>query len=510
MKAVFNKIISTYLERRYQSVQHFMEHPIQTQLRTFNYLIGKASNTEWGKKHQYSSINSRIEFRNKVPLNEYDDLEPYILRMMNGSFNILWPGFVNWYAKSSGTTSSKSKFIPVPKENLRGCHIKGSWDVVTLLYKGRSDARVFERKNLVMGGSLSNYEKNHMTTYGDISAIMLYNMPLIGRPFYTPDFRTALLPNWDEKIEKMVQICSKEEVTMFGGVPSWTIVLFRKILEATGKDNILEVWPEVQAYVHGGVGFEPYRSTFEQFIPSDDFTYLEVYNASEGYFAIQNDLKSKDLLLLLDNGIYYEFLPMSEFEQEDARTITLEEVELDVNYAMVISTNAGLWRYMTGDTVKFTSLQPYKIKITGRTKHFINAFGEEVMVSNTDKALAMTCKEFDVEIADYTVAPIYFSEGTKGGHQWLIEFEKNPDNLTDFSEHLDLNLQKVNSDYEAKRYKSMALENLTIEALPRHTFYKWMEKRGKLGGQNKVPRLSNNRKYVDDILNFMSEVHGYQ
>lgn len=502
MKAVFNKLVSSYLERRYQSVQNFMENPHETQLRTFNYLVGKAANTEWGKKYNYNKINTPEQYRKQVPLNEYENLEPYIKRMMNGSFNILWPGFVNWYAKSSGTTSSKSKFIPVPKENLRGCHIKGSWDVVTLLYKGRGDARIFEKKNLVMSGSLSNYEQNHMTTYGDISAIMLYNMPLVGRPFYTPDFRTALLPNWDEKIEKMVQICSKEQVTMFGGVPSWTIVLFRKMLEITGKDNMLEIWPDVQAYVHGGVGFEPYRSQFENFIPSDTFTYQEVYNASEGYFGIQDDLQSNDLLLLLDNNVYYEFLPMSEFGAEDARTIGLEDVEMDMNYAMVISTNAGLWRYMTGDTVKFTSISPFKIKITGRTKHFINAFGEEVMVSNTDAALAKTCSEFNLKTIDYTVAPIYFGERTKGGHQWLIEFEQDPEDLGQFSKRLDSNLQSVNSDYEAKRYMSMALENLIVEPLPTNTFYKWMERRGKLGGQNKVPRLSNNRKYVDEILAF--------
>ncbi len=501
--SVFNKLISTYLERRYQSVQRFMLHPHKIQERTFNYLIGKAANTEWGKKYEYNNIDSHKAFMEQVPLNEYEDLEPYIKRMMDGSFNILWPGFVNWYAKSSGTTSSKSKFIPVPKENLRGCHIKGSWDVVTLLYKGRHDARVFERKNLVMGGSLSNYETNPMTTFGDISAIMLYNMPFVGRPFYTPDFRTALMPNWDDKLERMVDICSKEQVTMFGGVPSWTIVLFRKILEATGKSNMLEVWPEVQVYVHGGVGFDPYRSQFKEFIPSDSFTYMEVYNASEGYFAIQDDLLSNDLLLLLDNNIFYEFLPMSEFGSKDPIVLGLKDVEIDQNYAMVISTNAGLWRYMTGDTIKFTSLSPFKIKITGRTKHFINAFGEEVMVSNTDKALAKTCEEFKVKAKDYTVAPVYFSAGSKGRHQWLIEFEEPPKNIEEFQKKLDSNLQAVNSDYEAKRFKDMALENLSIDVLPIHSFYKWMEHRGKIGGQNKVPRLSNDRKYIDEILSFI-------
>lgn len=507
MKAVFNKFISTYLERRYLSLQNFMKYPHKVQERTFDYLIGKAGNTEWGRKYSYNQINSPEQFRKIVPCNEYEDLEPYIKRMMNGAYNVLWPGFVNWYAKSSGTTSSKSKFIPVPKENLRRCHYKGSWDSMTILYNWRNDAKVFERKNLVMGGSLDRYEGNPMTTYGDISAIMLYNMPLVGRPFYTPDFRTALLPDWDEKIDKMVEICSKEQLNMFGGVPSWTIVLFRKILEATGKSNMLEVWPDVQVYVHGGVGFEPYRSQFERFLPSEEFTYMEVYNASEGYFAIQNDFKSNDLLLLLDNGIYYEFMPMTEFGSENPIVLGLNEVELDVNYAMVISTNGGLWRYMTGDTVKFTNLLPYKIKITGRTKHFINAFGEEVMVSNTDKALAATCRSFDCKTEDYTVAPVYFSEEGKGRHQWLIEFEDAPKDMIDFAAALDDNLKAVNSDYEAKRYKSMALENLTVDVLPKNTFYKWMESRGKVGGQNKVPRLSNNRKYVDEIIAFMKQIN---
>jgi hypothetical protein len=290
---------------------------------------------------------------------------------------------------------------------------------------------------------------------------------------------------------------------MFGGVPTWTIVLFRKILEATGKDNMLEVWPDVKAYIHGGVGFEPYREQFNQFIPSDDFCYMEVYNASEGYFAIQNDFMSKDMLLLLDNGVFYEFLPMSEYGKKDARTLSMQEVVLDVNYALVISTNAGLWRYIIGDTVKFTSLSPFKINITGRTKHYINVFGEEVMVRNTDKALAQACKTFRVKAVDYTVAPVYFAEGSKGRHQWLIEFENPPSDLEAFRTSLDEELQAANSDYEAKRYKSMALENLSVDILPRHSFYKWMKMRGKLGGQNKVPRLSNNRKYVDEILSFI-------
>lgn len=503
VRNVFNKLISLYLERRYRQIEYFMENPIEVQERVFRELIAKGLETSYGREHDFELVNNQNDYSEKVPLVNYDDLKPYIDQMMRGKKSVLWPGEINWYSKSSGTTSDKSKFIPISQQNLKSGHIKGSWDVVTLLYQNEPDSKVFAEKNLVMGGALSTFDPYPETIYGDISAIMLENMPAIGRPFYTPDFETALLHNWDEKIEKMVKICSKESVTMFGGVPTWTIVLFRKILEYTGKSNILEVWPNVQTYVHGGVSFSPYREQFKRFLPSEDFNYVEVYNASEGYFAIQNDLKKDDMLLLLDNGNYYEFIPMDVYGTKNEKAIPLSEVEIGVNYALVISTTSGLWRYQPGDTLIFTSTLPYKIKISGRTKHFINVFGEELMVSNTDKALAMACREFGAEVSDYTVAPIFIEgEEGKGGHEWAIEFTRRPNDIQQFARKLDLNLQKVNSDYEAKRYKDMALLPLKLNDVSKGTFLRWMKYRGRLGGQNKVLRLSNERKHLEQLLTF--------
>lgn len=501
MRKIFNKVIGVYLERRFKQIENFMKNPHEVQERLFRYLVSEGSATEYGVQHGINKVKDKYDFANTLPITDYEDLKPYIERMMMGEKSILWPGQVSWYSKSSGTTSDKSKYIPVSHENLKNGHIKSSWDVVTLLYHSKPDSMVFAHKNLVMGGSVSSYEKFPETKVGDISGVMLENMPAIGRPFYTPDFQTAVMANWDEKIEKMVEICSKENVTMFGGVPTWTIVLFRKILEATGKKNMKEVWPEVQTYVHGGVSFEPYREQFKQFLPFEDMNYVEVYNASEGYFAIQDDSNSNDMLLLLDNGSYYEFIPMTVWGTDEQKAIPLSEVEMDVNYAIVISTTSGLWRYQPGDTVKFTSTSPYKIKITGRTKHFINVFGEELMVANTEKALAMTCRELHAAIADYTVAPI-FIEGVdgKGGHEWAIEFETLPDNLASFTTLLDKNLQRVNSDYEAKRYKDMALTELKLNTVPKGTFVSWLKAKGRFGAQTKIPRLSNSRDFLEKIL----------
>lgn len=502
MRQIFNKMVSLYLDRRYRQIEYFMKNPLETQERVFKEILAEGQSTEYGQNHSFDSIKNLEQFAAKIPLTDYEDLKGFINRMMKGEKSILWPGQIKWYSKSSGTTSDKSKFIPVSKNNLRFGHIKSSWDVVTLLYHNNPECKVFAEKNLVMGGSVSTFEPYPATKYGDISAVMLENMPAIGRPFYTPDFETAVLPNWDEKIERMVKICSNESVTMFGGVPTWTIVLFRKILEYTGKNNILEVWPEVQTYVHGGVAFGPYREQFKQFLPSDDFNYIEVYNASEGYFAIQNEADDEGMLLLLDNGIYYEFIPMKEYDNPQGKTKHLGEVKLGVNYALVITTNAGLWRYQPGDTIMFTSLDPFKIKITGRTNHFINVFGEEVMVSNTDKALTMTCSELNAQVADYTVAPVFMEgEKGKGGHEWAIEFVKPPEQIELFAELLDKNLQKVNSDYEGKRYKNMALLCLKVNVLNSGTFHKWLNAKGKVGGQNKVPRLSNKRNYLEQLLN---------
>ena len=480
-----------------------MEHPIEVQNRLLIDLINKAKNTEWGNKYQYESIIYPYQFSERVPLQDYESLKPYITRMMSGEKDILWGGRIEWFSKSSGTTSDKSKYIPVSAENLKECHIRGSWDTMTFFYDQRKDAKQFECKNLLMGGSFKPYSRNEMTKIGDVSAIMIHNMPRVAYPFITPGFEVALLDDFEEKIVKMAEIVSKEkDLVTIGGVPTWTIVLFKKILELTGKDNMLEVWPNLQAYIHGGVSFLPYREQFRKYLPSDSISYIEVYNASEGFFAAMNDIRSDDMLLLLDNGVYYEFVPMAEWKGRKSKAIPLEEVEVGKNYAVVISTNSGLWRYIIGDTVEFTAVKPYKIKITGRTKQFINAFGEEVMVHNTDKAIAITCNQTGAVVSEYTAAPIFLNGSGKGGHEWLIEFEKQPGSVHKFSALLDSNLQKLNSDYEAKRYRDLALMQLIMHPVPSGTFYNWLKAKKKYGGQHKVPRLSNNRDYLEEILKF--------
>ncbi len=501
-----NQAFRWYYRQRMPHIRRFMKHPVKVQREVFKQLILNSRHTEWGKAYGYRSIRNASQYADRVPVQDYESLKPYIRRMMYGEKDVLWSGQVRWFSKSSGTTNDKSKFIPVSNQNLKKCHIKGTWDTMTLYYDQVPEARQFECKSLVMGGSFQNFAPYPKTRFGDISAIMTHHIPIVGRPFFTPDRETALTSNFEEKIERIVQMVSRDKnVVSIGGVPTWTIVLFRKILEQTGKKHMLEVWPDFQLYVHGGVSFLPYRKQFSEFLPSEKVNYIESYNASEGYFAAQNDLQSNDMLLLLDNGIYYEFLPMSEWNKEYPKAVPLEEVEIGKNYAIVISTNGGLWRYTPGDTITFTSVSPFKIRVTGRTKQFVNAFGEEVMVENTDKALAETCRQLDVVVNEYTVAPIYFQRQGKGGHEWLIEFEKMPHNLEVFNTLLDINLQKVNSDYEAKRFKSMALERLQLRSLPHGTFHKWLKSKGKYGGQHKVPRLANDRKYVDEILNLVRE-----
>ncbi len=497
------KIYAAFLHRR--EMQN-LRNPVQTQNQVLRELIQGARDTDWGKRHGYRSIRTPEEFAAQVPIQDYDSLKPFIQRMMHGERDVLWNGQVQWFSKSSGTTNDKSKFIPVSRTNLNKCHIKGSWHTMMWFYRNRPDARQFELKTLLMGGSLDRFEPHPKTLIGDVSAIMIHNMPTIGKMFFTPDLKTAILPDWEEKLEKMAQICARDErMVSIGGVPTWTILFLRRILEITGKDNMLEVWPNFQAYIHGGVSFDPYRKQFEKFFPSDKISYQEIYNASEGYFAVQNDFNDPGLLLLLNNGIYYEFIPIEEWGKTNQKAVTLKDVELGKDYALVISTNAGLWRYQVGDTINFTSLNPPKIRVTGRTKQFVNAFGEEVMVANTDKALAMTCRVMDTIVSEYTVAPVYLNGTEKGSHEWLVEFEKAPRDIEKFSHLLDINLQKVNSDYEAKRFKDMALESLRMTVLPKGTFLNWMRARGKVGGQNKVPRLANDRKYVDQILEFFQE-----
>jgi len=497
---LINSFISWRMKKRFHQIELFMKYPHESQREVLFDLLEMAKNTEWGKRYQFEEITTYEQFRERLPLQFYETFEPEVNRMRAGEQNICWPTEIKWFAKSSGTTNSKSKFIPVSNEAIEDCHFKGGKDMLSIYCNNNPETTVFSGMSLRLGGStyVNNVENNSF--YGDVSAIIIENLPFWVEMRSTPNTRISLMDEWEEKIEAMANTTIREDVTSLAGVPSWMLVLSRRILEKTGKSNLLEVWPNLELYLHGGVNFNPYRKQFEEIIPSSDFTYLELYNASEGFFGIQDHSDRNEMLLMLDYGIFYEFIPMDEFDGEDSRAIPLGEVELDKNYAVVISSNAGLWRYIIGDTVKFTSLSPYRIQVSGRTKHFINTFGEEVIIENAETALHEACQATGATINDYTVAPVYMDGGKTGAHQWLIEFEKDPPDHRHFMEIVDTVLQKINSDYEAKRHKSMALHFPELVIAEQNLFYSWLKKKGKLGGQNKVPRLSNSRHYMEELL----------
>ncbi len=498
-----NSIFTWIMKKRMHQIELFIKYPHDVQDEWFQNLIATAQQTEWGKMYGYESIFNQEQFKERVPIQTYDSLKPYIEKMLSGEQNVLWPSEIKWFAKSSGTTNDRSKFIPVSEESLEECHFKGGKDLLSMYCNNRPDTRIFTGKCLVLGGSHQINQLNADSCFGDLSAVLIKNLPFWAEFYRTPDMSIALMDNFEEKVEKMAQATIDVNVTNISGVPTWNIVLAKRILEITGKDNLLEVWPNLEFYFHGAVNFNPYREQFKKLIPSNDMYYLETYNASEGFFGIQDQSDSEEMLLMLDYGIYYEFLPMEDLHKENPKTLRLDEVELHKNYALIISTNAGLWRYMIGDTIKFTSLSPHRIQITGRTKHFINAFGEELIIDNAEKGLTKACKDTGAIIRDYTACPIYFHDNEAGGHEWIIEFEKKPDDLERFVDLMDQTLREINSDYDAKRYKDMALGRPLVHLAPDGTFYEWMKGRGKLGGQHKVPRLANDRAYVDEILKLL-------
>jgi len=505
MRIWVNRSFKEYFRLYMKRVRHYMEHPHEVQRKVLLRILDRAKHTEIGRNCRFGEIRSWGDFSSRVPVRDYELIKPFIDRMMHGEKDVLWPGRIKYFSKSSGTTSDKSKFIPVSYENLYYSHLRGARDTSAFFYDQRPNTKLLWGKNLVMGGSMSPFPDYPKTMRGDVSAILNSHAPWYSRPFLTPGPEVILMANFEEKIDRMAKALAREPMLVgIGGVPTWTVVLLRKVLELTRKDNLLEVWPNIEAYLHGGVSFLPYKEQFWEFFPSKSFTYQEVYNASEGYFAAQNDFESDDLLLMLDNNNYYEFLPMEEWESPEPKAIPLEAVEKGKVYAMVISTNGGLWRYSIGDTVTFTSVAPYKIKVTGRTKQFINAFGEELMVDNADRALVMTCEALNAVVNEYTAAPIYFERAGRGGHQWIVEFKEPPVDLERFADLLDQNLQRLNSDYEAKRFKGMALDRLSLRAVPPGTFLQWMRSRGKFGPQQKVPRLANHREYIEDVLKFIA------
>jgi hypothetical protein len=502
---IFNSIITWVMKKRVHDIELFMKYPIEVQKEVFSKLIQTAKNTEFGKKYAFSEINELAAFKERVPIVTYEKLYPYIERIMRGEQNILWPSEIRWFAKSSGTTNARSKFIPVSQEALDNCHYKGGKDMIAIYANNNPDTKLFTGKGLAIGGSHQNnpLNKNANSFYGDISAVIMKNLPFWAQYARTPGLDIALMDEWEKKIEKMALVTANENVTSLSGVPTWTIILLQKILEQKGKSNILEIWPNLEVFVHGAVSFTPYRSIFQSLIPSPNMRYLETYNASEGFFGIQDQPGSQEMLLMLDYGIFYEFVPIDELEKANPKSISLESVEVGKNYAMVISTNAGLWRYLIGDTIRFTSVNPFRIKVSGRTKHFINAFGEELIIENAEVAITKASEQTNASIDNFTAAPRYMESSNKGSHEWIVEFTREPSDLEAFSKILDETLRQENSDYDAKRYKDIALEAPTIHSVPMGTFYIWMKKRGKLGGQNKVPRLSNSREYLDDILKML-------
>ncbi|MDR3366584.1 MAG: GH3 auxin-responsive promoter family protein [Prevotellaceae bacterium] len=504
--SIINSIFNLMFKSRLTEIDGFRKNPMAVQERQLLQSVEGAKDSEFGRRYGFQAIKSVAAYQHRVPLHHYGDLRPYVERMMQGEANVLCSEEVRWFAKSSGTTAEKSKFIPVPQRSLDGCHYRGGKDVLTFYLNRFPESNLLTGKGLTLGGSHHVASVGANTCCGDLSAILIDNTPLLAELLRTPSREVALIADFEEKVRRIAEETLSENVVQFVGVPSWNLVLMRYLLRYSGKRHLLELWPQLELFVHGGVSFAPYREQFRAIIPSPGMRYLETYNASEGFFGIQDDLDDSSMLLMLDYGIFYEFIPMSTFDTPNPAPRTVADVQTGVSYAMVITTGGGLWRYVIGDTVEFTSLFPHKIKITGRTRHYINVFGEELVVDNAEHALRIACLATNAAIREYTVAPVFMHGDEKGGHEWLVEFEHPPADLAVFTTLLDQALCAANSDYEAKRQNSSTLNPPTVRSLSSGTFYRWMSCRGKLGGQNKVPRLYNTREYVEQLCRISGEI----
>lgn len=496
---LFNSIASWLLKKRYHQIELFLKYPAEVQEEVLQQLLDFAEDTEVGRTYDFESIDKYEVFRDRLPIVSYEEIEPNIERTRKGEQNLFWPTAIKWFAKSSGTTNAKSKFIPVSTEALEDCHYKSGKDLLCLYLNNNEDSQLFTGKSLRLGGSKELYQDNG-SFFGDLSAILIDNMPLWAEFSSTPSNKVSLMSEWETKLKAIIKESTQENVTSLAGVPSWMLVLLNNVIEETGKDHLFQVWENLEVYFHGGVSFNPYKDQYKKLLPRKGFQYYEIYNASEGFFAIQDRNGADDLLLMLDYGIFYEFIPMDTYGTEEQRAIPLWEVKENVNYAIVITTNAGLWRYKIGDTVRFTSTRPYRIKITGRTKHHINVFGEELIIENAEEALKSICKKTGSEIKDYTAGPIFMEGKEKGAHEWIIEFRKPPEDLDYFTEFLDNALKSLNSDYEAKRYNNITLKRPKVHIARQNLFYDWLKAKDKLGGQHKIPRLSNKRDYIEELL----------
>lgn len=496
---IVNSIASWFLKKRFHQIELFLKYPNEVQEELLHNLLLKAKNTEIGKQYDFSTISNYKTFAERIPVSTYEENEARIERSRRGENNIFWPTPIKWFAKSSGTTNAKSKFIPVSAEALEGCHYAASKDLLCMYLNNNPNSQLFLGKSLRLGGSKELYKDNG-TIFGDLSAILIANMPFWAEYSSTPSNEVSLMSDWETKMQAIVNESVQENVTSLAGVPSWMLVLLNNVLETTGEDNLFNIWPNLEVYFHGGVSFNPYIEQYNKILPKKDFRYYEIYNASEGFFAIQDRNSNKELLLMLDYGIFYEFIPMDVYETTSEKVIPLSEVEVGKNYAIIITTNSGLWRYKIGDTVRFTSTDPYRIKVTGRTKHHINVFGEELIIENAEEALRKATTATHSEIVDYTVAPVFMKGKEKGAHEWIIEFKTPPENLEGFTQLLDESLQHVNSDYEAKRFNNTTLNRLKINIAKKDLFYQWLKQQDKLGGQHKVPRLSNSRDFIEELL----------
>lgn len=497
---ILTKTISLFFLRRQKEIEKFAQDLDSIQRAQLHTLLAKARSTEWGLRYDFKGIRSYEDFRERLPLQTYEDIKPYVTRMINGEENILWPSVTRWYAKSSGTTHDKSKFLPVTPDILKNCHYQGGFDCVAIYLRNTPNSRFFSKKGLILGGSHSASPLNTHAHQGDLSAVLLQNLNPLVNLIRVPQKRIILMDEWESKIQAIVENTWNKDVNSLSGVPSWMLVLIKSVLKKAGKEYLTDVWPNLEVFFHGGISFEPYRDQYKALIPSERMRYMETYNASEGFFGLQDDPSDPGMLVMPDYGIFYEFIPINEVGKSNPIPLPLEAVETGKNYAMVITTAGGLWRYQIGDTVRFTSLFPHKFVISGRTKHYINAFGEELMVDNADKAIAMTCRQTGARVKEYTVAPYFMLDKAKGRHQWFIEFEKSPESIASFSTILDKNLQQLNSDYEAKRYKEISLQSLEIIVAHSGAFYAWLKQKGKLGGQHKIPRLSNDRTHLEELL----------
>lgn len=507
MSFIVNTFINSYLRPRIGRIEHATHHAAAVQRKTLMYLIHKAKQTEWGKMHAYNTMHSKGDYVKNVPISTYEQIKPFIQRTFEGEQNVLWPDTIRWFSKSSGTTDGRSKYIPISRDSFDYCHIRSGKDVAAMYLKNHPYSTTFGGKCLMLTGTVNRNPDYKKAYNGDISGILVKRLPAWINFMRTPSREIALLPDWEEKINRIIASTKNVDVRFIGGVPSWMLVLANRILEVTGKNDLREIWPRLELFIHGAVNFSPYRAPFKKLIPHDDMYYYETYNASEGFFALQDSDHHGEMRLMVDYGIYYEFMPMDEIHRANPRTLTLQEVELDTNYALVISTNGGLWRYMIGDTIKFTSKKPFRIMVTGRTKHFINAFGEELMVENAERAIEYASLRTKSLVKEFTAAPIYLSNNHSGAHEWLIEFEHAPENIDEFTDLLDDKLKEINSDYEAKRKGDYILQRPLVHVLPKNSFYNWMKHKGKLGAQQKIPRLQNDRKQLEEIVQVVQSVN---